>query len=197
MRKESVILSEVATGSPCAAHVTAGKGEAVFLGCDYPAEPKFYAQLLSILGVAPRFDLRADGPGVIVTSTVSSKGDRLLHLLNVAPQQVSLTLRYKGKTLWKGRRLKMRAKSGLILPLGVSVGASRILESTAEIARITTTPFRRGVKVRPTQEMDLVVLDTTSGVNCSGGDIIRRGKRVEIRIPRSRYNKNGVKIRLG
>lgn len=112
------LLTEVESGLPCAVEVACGKGQAIFLGCDYPADLIFYRQLMSALSVVPRWRLNADGPGVVVTSTVSAGGERLLHLINVAPSAVMLSVSHYGQPALGGRRITMPARSGLILAVG-------------------------------------------------------------------------------
>jgi len=48
-----VLVREVSGGQPCAVEVSAGKGRAVVLACDYPADLPVYAALFDRLGVHP------------------------------------------------------------------------------------------------------------------------------------------------
>ncbi|MBA3991902.1 MAG: glycosyl hydrolase [Cyanobacteria bacterium DS2.3.42] len=116
----SPLLTEVGSGLPCAVQVSAGKGQAIVLGCDYPADLIFYRQLMAALSVVPRWRLNADGPGVVVTSTISAGGERLLHLINVAPQAVALSVSHHGQPVFGGRRITMPARSGLVLAVGTA-----------------------------------------------------------------------------
>lgn len=171
------LLTEVASGQPCAVHVKAGAGQAIVLGCDYPTDIELYKGMMKALGVTPRWSIDADRAGVIVTSTVSD-GQRLLHLLNVAPYPVSLTLKHKGKAVFGGRQLTIAARTGLALPIGVKVDGGIIVESTAEISSFD----RNGFSVRTNQKEDLIVIDTDKQVHCNGGTARRQGTRVEVTL---------------
>jgi beta-galactosidase len=122
-----ILLRELATNKPCAVQVKAGKGEAIVLGCDYPADLNLYRKLMAALGIKPRWQLSADQPGVILTSTLSPAGERLLHAINVAPYKVTFKLKHFGKPVLNGKRLVLQARSGAILPMGMLVTGSLVM----------------------------------------------------------------------
>jgi beta-galactosidase len=191
-RDMTLLLTEMGSGLPCAVKVRCGDGEAIVLGCDYPAYPDFYKGLLALLEVVPRWQLDVDSPGALVTSTVSSKGQRLLHLLNVAPSAVSLSLSYRRQTIFGGHRLEMPARSGMVLPYGVQCGIGRIVESTAEIVDLGD----HSIALRPTQDKDVIVLETPGSVRSTKGKVRRNGNRVEIVIRRSQHRNKPVRLDL-
>ena len=193
-RQLNVLLTEIASDLPCAVELDAGKGKAIVLGCDYPADLAFYQSVMAALGVVPRWQLvGADGPGVVVTSTVSANSQRLLHLINVAPQAVSFQLRYRGKLILGGRQLTVPARSGMILPRGVRYNKVTIKESTAEILQMDDAKLI----VSPTQNEDMVVLNTDLNVRCDIGVLLRRGKTVRVLIPRAEHRGRPVLITFG
>jgi beta-galactosidase len=168
------LLTEVGTGRPVA--VTTSGGSLV-VGCDYPCHLAFWRSVLASLGVRPRFT--HDGaPGVIVTSTVDRAGQRLLHLLNVAPTPTSFGLALRGRPLLGGRRLRLGARAGLMLPYGVRVGgAATLVETTGELADLADG----GVTLRPTQpDGDVAVLETARPVTASTGTVTAGGGRATV-----------------
>lgn len=187
----NVLLTEIARRLPCAVEVNAGSGKAIVLGCDYPADLDFYRALMGALGVEPRFRLvGADGPGVVITSTVSEKGDRLVHMINVAPQAVSFQLQYRGKFLFGGRRLTVPARGTLLLPFGVRGSRFAVKQATAEILEMSDGKLA----LNPTQSTDQIVLNTAFNVRCDIGVITRRGRTVEIFVTRHEHRDRPIVI---
>jgi beta-galactosidase len=92
-----------------------GAGRAIVLACDYPAHLDFWTGLLARLEVHPRHTHDAPHPGIVITSTATPAGERLLHVLNVSPIDQSLTIHHNGRPLFDGTRIDLRARSGRIL----------------------------------------------------------------------------------
>ena len=154
--------------------VVAGKGEAIVLGCDYPADLGLYRELMSELGIEPRWQLAADQPGVILTSTLSPAGERLLHAINVAPYKVTFKLKHFGKPVLNGKRLTLQARSGVILPMGVLAKGSKVVPSL-------THPNKEGIaqRLRPIQIADVSgVLIAGTTVLESSAEIMRHDRNV-------------------
>lgn len=152
-----VFMVDAETKRPCGVVLTAGKGKVVFFGTDYGTDFALFKSMLEKLGVTPRFGLTFDYPGVMVTSTVSSKFERLLHVINVAPYAVQAELTYYGKPLFEGKSLALPARSGLILPLRMNVsGCGELSDCTAELVSQEHGSFL----LRPTQKVDSFLLTT-------------------------------------
>jgi beta-galactosidase len=132
-------------------------GRAVLVTADYPCDLDFWRTCLARLGVEPRLRHDAADPGLLVTSTVDTAGQRLLHLLNVGPTDATFSLSYRDNLLLDGRRLHVPARAGAMLPYGVRVGPATLLETTCELIS------RSGAEVvlRPTQgpRGDVAVFD--------------------------------------
>ena len=173
------LLSEIASGKPCAVEASCGKGRAIVLGCDYPAHLDVYQKIFTALGVTRRWELDSSSAGLVAMSTVSSAGQRLLHLVNVAPTDITFTLRHNGVLAFNGRKLHMPARGNVILPMGIKLdGSTTIVASTAEILRKNGD----GITLRPTQESDRVVLHTRRQVQCKQGIVSKRGGRVTVSV---------------
>ncbi len=64
------------------------------LACDYPADLAVYAALLDRLGVRPRWRTDATEPGLVIAAMMDPEsGAELVHLINVAPYPLTVTLR--------------------------------------------------------------------------------------------------------
>ncbi|WP_344176418.1 beta-galactosidase [Kribbella lupini] len=112
-----VFASDVSTKSPVGVEVHAGDGRALVLTCDYPAHLPFWTTLLARLGAAPRHTHTATSPGIVLTSTTTPAGTRLLHALNVSPIDQSVVISQHGTPLFEGAAVDLPARSGRILPL--------------------------------------------------------------------------------
>ena len=187
------LLTEIESQKPCAVHVQVGAGEAIMLGCDYPAHLDFYRGLMSSLGIEPRWNLHASDTGVAVTSTLSKAGHRFLHLLNVAPHAVSFTLHHNGKRLFGGKHINVAARSGLMLPVkGQFLSDVSIVGSTAEFVRCD----HKNLVMRPTQDRDLIILKTNRKVQCSKGLVRRRGTVATVTLDGSKKRDKEVTIKF-
>ncbi len=187
---KSPLLTEMETGKACAVHIPVGAGEAIMLGCDYPAHLEVYAKLFSLLGVQRRWIIDAAAPGVFATSTITPNGERLLHVINVAPYEVTYRLRdNKGRDLFK-RKLRIPARSGVMLPFGVKMNFATIVKSTAEIAH----QGRKTLLFRPTQKIDIIILKTNKKVICPGHKVMRHGTRVTVSL--NELTHHGEPVRL-
>lgn len=155
-------------------------GRAVLVTADYPCDLTFWRSCLTSLGVTPRLTHDAPDPGLIVTSTVDSSGQRLLHLLNVGPTDATFALSYRGRPVLDGRRLATPARSGVMLPHGVRVGGATLVETTCELVS------RAGAEValRPTQPTrgDVAVFDrpplSVDGGTAAGPVVTASGRGV-------------------
>ncbi|WP_328999390.1 beta-galactosidase [Kribbella sp. NBC_00709] len=125
-----VLVADVADGSPVAVDVrVAGGGRAVVLACDYPCHLDFWRLLLERVGVRRRIVADGNTPGLVVTSTADGAGQRLVHLINVAPVPQDFTLSVDDVVL----ELHLDAREGRILPLGVHLADAVLGWSTAEL----------------------------------------------------------------
>ncbi|GAA3732277.1 beta-galactosidase [Plantactinospora mayteni] len=186
----ATVLTEVGSGSACAASVEVGTGRALVLCCDLPCDLDFWRQALDTLGVRPRLRLDADGVGLVATSTVDRSGQRLLHLLNVGTAAISCAPSYRGEPVLPGRRLRLPARSGLMLPYGVRVGPATLVATSCELVeRLGST-----VVLRPTQQTDVVVLETDRPVHADRGEVSRSGAQVTVTLRDTGPDRSPVRI---
>jgi beta-galactosidase len=117
-------------------------------------------------------------PTLVTTSTVDPSGQRLLHLVNVAPSPVTFALTHHGEPFLGGRRLRLPARSGLILPAAVRVGGAMLVATTRELVAREDAE----VVLRPTQDED--VFDTDQPVRPDRGEMNVVGSQVTVTLHR-------------
>ncbi|MFC7546700.1 beta-galactosidase [Plantactinospora sp. GCM10030261] len=172
------LLTEVGSGRVCGAEVSVGAGRAVVIAADYPCHLDFWRAALDRLGIRPRLRHDADHPGLVLTSTVDRSGQRLLHLVNVAPSPVEFTLRHRDEPVLAGRRLRVGARTGLMLPVGVRVGPATLVESSCEVVSRTGSE----VVLRPTQDEDVAVFATDRAVRADRGEVAVANGRTTVTV---------------
>ena len=102
-----VFATDVSSKSPVGVEVHAGDGHALILTCDYPAHLPFWTTLLARLGATPRHTHTATTPGIVLTSTTTPTGTRLLHALNVSPIDQSIVISHQGTPLFEGAEVDL------------------------------------------------------------------------------------------
>jgi beta-galactosidase len=194
-RDAVTVLTERQTGAPCGVQVVAGAGSAVVVACDFPSHLDFWRAALDAVGVTPRWQLEASRPGVVVTSTADARGQRLLHLVHVGPAEVDLSLRHRDTPYLGGRRIRMPARSGLVLPAGVDLEGGRLMASTCEIVSLAGDR----VLLRPTQpDEDVVLIRTDRTVRSSRGTVATDAGLVTVTVPARAGRDHGVvEVTLG
>jgi beta-galactosidase len=169
------VLTVVASGLPCGLDVAAGAGRAIVVAADYPRDLDFWRRAVGQLGVVPRLGRDRDPPGLVTTSTVDRTGQRLLHLVNVAPVPARVAL--TGAPGLVGRPLWIAARGGLMLPMGLRVGPATLVATTCEV--VARTGAR--IALRPTQpDGDVAVFDTDRSLSVSRGEVSVDGTRVSV-----------------
>lgn len=143
-----VLWRDAVTAEPCAAVVPVGAGHVVVLAAEDAPDPAWWYRLLTGLGCRPELDSDGAVPGVYRTTTVTPDGDRWLHVVNPGPYPARLPLRWRGAELFAGAALDIAARSGVILPLGVRIGAARIDWCEAEIGAVREHSGTTRVDVR-------------------------------------------------
>ncbi|WP_181765005.1 beta-galactosidase [Streptomyces albidus (ex Kaewkla and Franco 2022)] len=142
------LVVDVTEDVPASLDVTLpGGGRAVVLACDYPCHLPFWQGVLGRLGVERRIVTEGASPGLLATTTKDEAGQRVVHLLNVAPHAQAFTVRIDGEPFADGFRFELAARSGLMLPLAVNVQGGVLRWATAELDSASdgsTVVIRRG-----------------------------------------------------
>jgi beta-galactosidase len=145
--RAETLAVDVADGSAVGLHVRlAGGGQAVVLACDYPCHLDFWRSLLARLDVHRRVVTEGATPGLLAGTTSDRSGQRLLHLLNVAPVPQAFTVTVDGTPAIGGAQLRLAPRSGLMLPVDVHLDGAVLRWATAELDGHTdgsTVLFRR------------------------------------------------------
>ena len=128
------LLTEV-DGHVCGVEASIGTGTAVLLAAELPSMPAFFAAAAARLGVEAGLAVAADVPGVVVTSTVSPGGDRMLHVLNPTGNDARVTVCEAGEP-FGGEVLHVPAHTGHLLPWGLTTPWGRVESSTAEVVSL-------------------------------------------------------------
>ena len=151
-----VLLRVVGTDEACAFDIQVGHGRAIVVTAAYICDVALFRSILEKLGSTPM--LRHDNPyhGIFLTSSANPDGERFVHLLNLDGFEKALHLTYNGRELLEGQPLILRGREGVMLPLNVSLGDTRIVYSTAEIARVEGD----SMEFRLTQAEDVIALET-------------------------------------
>ncbi|ACQ81640.1 glycoside hydrolase family 35 [Beutenbergia cavernae DSM 12333] len=195
-----VLLTEVGRGGPVAAHVRAGRGSAVVVGCDYPCHLDVWRELLGVLGVRPRIGHDAVDPGLVATTSAHPDG-RVLHLVNVAGYPLAPALSLDGAPVAGGRAVEVAARTGLMLPIGLRVGGWHVAFSTAElleagdgVLRLAPTQSEDVVRLRDLAQAPRAVLPDGAGVPFAATD---EPGAWELVLPRSAHADRPFEVRGG
>ena len=186
------VLTAVGSGRPTAVQVRVGEGRALVVACDYPCDLSFWHAAMASLDVRRRWVAETDGPGLLVTPTATPAGDRLLHLVHVAPWAGTVSLTDDGVPFLGGRRLRIPARTALTLPVRIDLGAATLLGSTAEVVSRSAGE----VVLEPTQDEDVVVLDCDGTVSADRGEVVSDGSRHTVTV-RGNRAAGRVTVRFG
>ncbi|MBV9789468.1 MAG: beta-galactosidase [Chloroflexi bacterium] len=151
-----VLLRVYDTGEACGFDIPLGSGRAILLTTAYRCDIALFRSALERLGATAA--LRHDSPhyGIFMTSTASEDGARFLHLLNLDGFAKTIHLTEHGQPLLDGRALTLESRAGIMLPLNLRCGDTRIVYSTAEIAEIGSD----AISFRLTQPEDVIAIET-------------------------------------
>jgi beta-galactosidase len=135
----------------------------VVLGSSYECDVPLFRSILTELGCTPALAHDCPWYGIIMTSTANPAGERILHLLNLDGFDKEIGLTENGMPLFGGRRITLRSREGLMLPLGLRYGETTIVWATAELQE--AGPAR--LAFRQAQAEDAVALRTPLRVSAS------------------------------
>jgi beta-galactosidase len=132
-RVEPLVL-DVTSDAPAGVEVTVpGGGRAIVLACDYPCHLDFWRELLARLGVERRLVASGASPGLVTTTTGDGTGQRIVHLVNVAPVPQRFTLTLDGAPVADGREFDLAARAGLMVPVDIRLDGAMLRWATTEL----------------------------------------------------------------
>ncbi|GHO45957.1 beta-galactosidase [Ktedonospora formicarum] len=149
-----VLVRAADTNEACGFDIPLGQGRAIVLSAAYPCDVSLVRAILEELGVRAGLNHHDRSNGIFMTTTATESGERLLHILNLDGFDKEIHITEKEQPLLGGRSLQLRRKEGMMLPLNLSIGAMRIVYSTAEILGRTET----ALKFRLTQPQDIIAI---------------------------------------
>ncbi len=171
------VLRVYGSGEICAFEARVGAGRAIVIGCSYRCDIALFRTALERLGAKARLTHDCKEHGIFMTSTASEEGERFLHLLNLDGFDKEFHILEDGRPLLDGRKLLLQSRDGVMLPLGVTIGETRIVYATAEIAGVE----RDRLTFRLTQPEDVILLETDREIVPNGNFTMHReGKRTLI-----------------
>jgi beta-galactosidase len=128
------VATDVMDGSTVVADVAVpGGGRALVVSCDYPCHLDVWRDFLARLGVEARVVTPGSSPGLVAGTTVDSRGQRLVHLLNVAPTGQEFRVEIDGAAFAGGETVHLPARAGLMLPLDVQLEGGVLRWATTEL----------------------------------------------------------------
>jgi beta-galactosidase len=89
-----------------------------------------------------------------MTSTANAGGERFIHVINLDGFDKTFRILSDGMPLFDDAPLRLWSRAALMLPIGVRLGSTRIVRSTAEIREIGADH----IAFRLTQPRDHIVL---------------------------------------
>jgi beta-galactosidase len=130
-------------GRICAVTVDLGPGRAVVATSELPSHPALFTALAGWLGSAAGLRLRTSVPGVAVTTGVTPRGERMLHVLNPTGYAATIQVDIDDPTGLLTQPLAVPARTGAMLGLGLQLpGGGTIASSNAEVAEVTEDRLR-------------------------------------------------------
>ncbi|HHV55923.1 MAG TPA: glycosyl hydrolase [Firmicutes bacterium] len=157
------LLTLHGTGEVCGFDSRVGKGRAIVIATAYICDIPFFKTALEMLGAKPGLYHDCPYHGIFMTSTATDNGERFLHILNLDGFDKELHIYDNGQVLFGGRKLILKARDGLMLPVNVLLGDVKIAYSTAEIARVDIN----AIEFRLTQSEDVIALETEREIDPS------------------------------
>ena len=130
-------------GRTCAVTVELGRGRAVVATSELPSHPALFTAIVGWLGSAPGLRLRTSVPGVVVTTGVTPRGERMLHVLNPTGYAATIQVDVDDPTGLLSQPLAVPARTGAMLGLGLQLpGGGTIVASNAEVAELAEDRLR-------------------------------------------------------
>ncbi len=171
------LLRVADTGEVCGFEARIGRGRAVVFTTAYACDLDLFGTAAARLGSSPGLRQDSGDQGIFMTSCANDEGERIVHLLNLDGYDKTFRLTLDGKKLCGGRKIRLGARDGLMLPMNLRFGDVTLAYSTAELVGIGPRRF----EFRLTATDDTIELVT--GRRCLESHAYRsepRGSRVRV-----------------
>ncbi|WP_151523833.1 beta-galactosidase [Serinicoccus kebangsaanensis] len=141
----AVPLVEDVDGHLCGLGVRLGEGRAAVVAAEVPSSPQLFTLLTEWLGARRGLGLETDVPGVVVTTSGTPAGERMLHVLNPTGYAASVAVTPGDPTDLLERPLAVPPRTGAILALGLDLPCGVRLDSAnAELTELCDDGFAVG-----------------------------------------------------
>ena len=162
------------SGYTCGFTKKVGRGEAVVFGVamqhDFYYRDQVVLNQFEKIGVRPRFTTERLDDKLLLTARADPDGGRYLFVHNLDEYAKTTALFRDGEPLFGGKRLSVRPRSGLMLPLDIQMAPGiRAIYSTAEVSGLEKDGAGWKMTLSLTQPEDEMVLEL-SGLIPRGGE---------------------------
>ena len=187
------ILRICTTDEICGFSTKIGSGQAIVIATPYVTRLEFFEKILEKLGIQHSLKHDYTHHGIFMTTTSNENGERFLHLINLDGIDKTFHIYENGQPLFEGNEITLRSRDGLILPLNVSLGDTKILYSTAEITGFS----ENSISFRINKPGDIIALETNRKILPSNDYVIER-KEEKLQVIRSKmqFATGEIKIEL-
>ncbi len=187
------ILRICTTDEICGFSTKIGSGQAIVIATPYVTRLEFFEKILEKLGIQHSLKHDYTHHGIFMTTTSNEHGERFLHLINLDGIDKTFHIYENGQPLFEGNEITLRSRDGLILPLNVSLGDTKILYSTAEITGFS----KNSISFRINKPGGIIALETNRKILPSNDYVIER-KEEKIQVIRSKmqFATGEIKIEL-
>jgi beta-galactosidase len=185
------ILRISTTDEVCGFSTRIGNGEAVVIATPYVTRLEFFERVLEKLEIHSSLKHDYAHHGIFMTTTSNENGDRFLHLINLDGIDKAFHIYENGRPLFEGNEILLHSRDGLMLPLNVSLGDTKILYSTAEITGFS----KNSISFRINKPGDIIALETNRKILPSNDYVIER-KEEKIQVIRSKMQFTGGEIKI-
>ncbi len=187
------ILRICTTDEICGFSTKIGSGQAVVIATPYVTRLEFFEKILEKLGIQHSLKHDYTHHGIFMTTTSNENGERFLHLINLDDIDKTFHIYENSQPLFEGNEITLHSRDGLILPLNVSLGDTKILYSTAEITGFS----KNSISFRINNPGDIIALKTNRKILPNNDYVIeRKGEKMQVIRSKMQFLTGEMKIEL-
>lgn len=147
------LLKTADTKKICGFEQKINLGKVILIGAELTCNLTVFKTLLQRLGSTPKLSHDCNEDGIVLSMTENDQKEKLLHILNLDTFEKEAVISMREKPLFEGKRLRIPAGEGMMLPINLTIDGKHLLYSTAEIYERTKTYWI----LRLTQKEDCLV----------------------------------------